>query len=106
MVSPLQLPVASSAFAPSHCLTIFTSKLIFMNQSPALSVDTELNYGALGKFYTRAIKKELWGISVVAQQLRLSAHDAGGLTSIPGQGTRSHMLQLKIIDATCYSEVP
>ena len=77
-----------------------------MNQSPALSVDTELNYGALGKFYTRAIKKELWGISVVAQQLRLSAHDAGGLTSIPGQGTRSHMLQLKIIDATCYSEVP
>lgn len=52
-------PAVSSAFAPSHYLTLFTSKLIFMNQSPSLSVDTELNYGALGKFYIRAIKKEL-----------------------------------------------
>ena len=57
-----------------------------MNQSPALSVDTELNYGALGKFYTRAIKKELWGISVVAQRLRLSAPDAGGPEFYPWSG--------------------
>ena len=32
---------------------------------------------------------------LVAQQLRLWALNAGGLGSIPGQGTRSHMLQLE-----------
>ena len=36
---------------------------------------------------------------LVAQWLRLRALNAGGLGSIPGQGTRSHMLQLKILHA-------
>ena len=31
------------------------------------------------------------GTSLVAQWLRLRAPNAGGLGSIPGQGTRSHM---------------
>ena len=31
----------------------------------------------------------------MAQGLRLRAPKAGGLGSIPGQGTRSHMLQLR-----------
>ena len=31
--------------------------------------------------------------------LRLCARNAGGLGSIPGQGTRSHMPQLKILSA-------
>ena len=36
------------------------------------------------------------GTSLVVQWLRLCAASAGGLGSIPGQGTRSHVPQLKI----------
>ena len=36
------------------------------------------------------------GTSLVVQWLRLCAPSAGGLGSIPGQGTRSHMPQLRI----------
>ena len=35
------------------------------------------------------------GTSLVVQWLRLHAPSAGGLGLIPGQGARSHMLQLK-----------
>ena len=35
------------------------------------------------------------GMSLVAQGLRLCVPNAGGPGSIPGQGTRSHMLQLR-----------
>jgi len=35
----------------------------------------------------------------VAQWLRLCASSAGGMGLIPGQGTRSHLLQLKILHA-------
>ena len=56
----------------------------------------------------RSVNEEIfaWGMvgvkttrmetSVVLQWLRLCAPSAGGLGSIPDQGTRSHMLQLKI----------
>ena len=37
----------------------------------------------------------LW-TSLVIQWLRLRTANAGGLGSIPGQGTRSHMLQLRV----------
>ena len=37
--------------------------------------------------------KIIIGTSLVVQWLRLRAANAGGLGSIPGQGTRSHMLQ-------------
>ena len=40
------------------------------------------------------------GASLVIQWLRFWAPNAGGLSSILGQGTRSHMLQLKILHAT------
>ena len=40
------------------------------------------------------------GTSLVVQWLRLRAPSAGGLGSIPGRGTRSHMLQLKILHAS------
>ena len=36
------------------------------------------------------------GTSLVVQWLRLLAPNAQGLGSIPGQGTRSHMLQLRV----------
>ena len=39
------------------------------------------------------------GTSLVVQWLRLSAPNAGGLGSIPDQGTRSRMPQLKILPA-------
>ena len=35
------------------------------------------------------------GTLLVVQWLRLCAPNSGGLGSIPGQGTRSHMLQLR-----------
>ena len=46
------------------------------------------------------------GTSLVVQWLRLHVPNSGGLGSIPGQGTRSHMLQLMIPhaatnDSTC-----
>ena len=40
------------------------------------------------------------GTSLVTQWLRLRAPSAGGPGSIPGQGTRSHMLQLRVHFAT------
>ena len=45
-------------------------------------------------------KKGTGGTSPVVRWLGLCAPNAGGLGSIPGQGTRSHMLQLKILHAT------
>ena len=52
-----------------------------------------------------------WGTSLVVQWLRLHAANAGGLGLIPGQGTRSHMLQLKnsytatkIKDCACHNQ--
>ena len=41
-------------------------------------------------------QKPVPGISLVVQWLRLCVPNAGVLGSIPGQGTRSHMLKLKI----------
>ena len=50
--------------------------------------------------YDQAIKKAGDGTSLVVQQLRLCALNAGGQGSIPGRGTGSHMLQLKTPHAT------
>ena len=36
------------------------------------------------------------GTTLVVQWLRLHAAKAGGLDSIPGQGTRSHILKLRV----------
>ena len=41
-------------------------------------------------------KMLILGTSLVVQRLRLCAPSAGGLGSIPGQGSRSHTLWLKI----------
>ena len=40
------------------------------------------------------LKAVIYGTSLVVQWLRLGAPNSGGLGSIPGQGTRSHMPQL------------
>ena len=41
-------------------------------------------------------KVDAYGTSLVVQWLRCSAPNAGGLGSISAQGTRSHMLQLRV----------
>ena len=45
-------------------------------------------------------KEAVRGTSLMGQWLRLCAPNAGGLGSIPGQGIRSHILQLKMLHAT------
>jgi len=57
----------------------------------------QLSYKGSPMVCTLGKKKGSWtGIFLVVQWGRLWACDAGGLGSIPGQGTRSHMPQLKI----------
>ena len=53
------------------------------------------------------------GTFLVVHWLRLCASDGGGPGSIPGQGTRCHMLQLRILhaatkieDTGCCSKYP
>ena len=41
------------------------------------------------------LKNKHRGTFLVVQWLRLQAPNAGGLSSVPGQGTRSLMLQLR-----------
>ena len=45
------------------------------------------------------IKKQRYGTSLVVQWLRLHTPNAGGPSSFPGQGTRSHMPQPRLIAA-------
>ena len=42
------------------------------------------------------IENRVIGILLLVQWLRLQAPNAGGLGSIPSQGTRSHMPQLRL----------
>ena len=49
------------------------------------------------------LKKDLLWISVVVQWLRLQAPNTGGPGSTPGQGTRFHTPQLKILSAATKS---
>ena len=42
------------------------------------------------------VKKSVFGTSLVVQYVRLCTSKAGGLGSIPGQRTSSHMLQLRV----------
>ena len=52
--------------------------------------------------YLSILKGTIWGASLAVQWLRLHNPSAGGLGSIPAQGTRSHRLQLK--DSECHEE--
>ena len=49
------------------------------------------------------LKFSIQGTSLVVQWLRLCTPKAEGLGSIPGQGTRSHIPQLKSEDTMCCS---
>ena len=47
------------------------------------------------KFISLKVKNDWSGDSLVVERLRLYAPNAGGLGSIPGQGTKSHIPQLR-----------
>ena len=51
------------------------------------------------RIFTNCRQFKRYGTSLLVQWLRLCAPNAGDLGSIPGQGTRSHMQQLKILHA-------
>ena len=55
-----------------------------------------LKFQRVGWMVARVLQKFLPGTSLVIQWLRLCALNAGGLGSIPGQTTRSHMLKLRV----------
>ena len=55
--------------------------------------------GYPGKVYGRGSRRASLGTSLVVQWLRLCTPNAGGLGSIPGQGARSHMQQLRPSEA-------
>ena len=66
----------------------------------------------LGKPYSMQVLskwgfKKVWGTSLVVQWLRLSAPNAGDLSSTPGLGTRSHVLtkSLPTITKTQHSQI-
>ena len=57
--------------------------------------------------YGQAIRQcniKIWaeGLPWWSQWLRLHAPNAGYLGSIPGQGTRSHMPQLRVLSKRCH----
>ena len=60
-----------------------------------LSHQRNLQHILLDSFSLSSVKVTSAGISVVVQQLRLCAPNAGGLGSIPGQETRSRMPKLR-----------
>ena len=65
---------------------------------------TALSLGESYQDTAQSVKNLSSGTSLVVQRLRLPSPNAGGLGSIPGQGTRPHMLQLKILHATGKTE--
>ena len=57
------------------------------------------------------LRNKYIGTSLAVQWLRLHAPNAGGLDLIPGQGTRSHMPQLRVRmpqlkDPACHNKDP
>ena len=58
--------------------------------------DANKNYNEVPPHKRAIIKKSTNNRASLVQRLRLCAPNAGGSDSIPVQGTRSHMLQLKI----------
>ena len=75
---------------------------------PGIEPRSLMSPALASKFFTTSIhfthclilkKKYSQGISLAVQWLRLHASSAWGPGLIPGQGNRSHMLQLKILYA-------
>ena len=67
--------------------TFKVSKLSWSIKTPWWCVGSQLHY---------PLQNQFQGTSLVVQWLRCQSPRAGGPGSIPGQGTRSHMLQLRV----------
>ncbi|XP_070310792.1 EEF1A lysine methyltransferase 3 isoform X2 [Odocoileus virginianus] len=78
-----------SCSVPEHPLTPPRPATCLLHSSSS-SQDWELHFGLL------VVKCSSQGTSLVVQWLRLGAPNAGGLGSIPDQGTRSHMPKLRV----------
>ena len=87
---------------PSTLLFSLTSHIQFVSKSGQFDFEiyaVPQNVTLFGgRVFTEVIKlKWGWlGTSLVVQWLKLRTPNAGGLGSIPGQGTRSHMPQLRV----------
>ena len=80
--------------------------MVFCEKSGYLSLQLKQSYIAFP--CTKACSR---GNSLVVQWLKLHTPNAGGPGSIPGQGTRSRMPQVKILHATtknpaCHNQDP
>ena len=90
---------------PAPASTQFNYRPRLSQQSPNLSSNSRFPHSYGGIKISRILliscgsKMWLWEFLVV-QWLRLHAPNAGGPVSIPGQGTGSHMLQIKVLHAT------
>ena len=72
-----------SKILKNHCLELFS----------LITKDRKCDQDSITSS-SLCLKTVIYGTSLVVQWLRLGAPNSGGLGSIPGQGTRSHMPQL------------
>ena len=88
-----------------HCSIVHNMKVIeisqvFINQW-ADKQNVAYTFNGISFSHQR---NEVMGTSLVVHWLRLRAPNTGGPGLIPGQGTRSHMPQLKVLHATTKTE--
>ena len=102
------LPNSLAQRGPSYCpAEIFFNYTKSFHEQQTDQDPVILQIGSLGDSFLSLLlgfinltKRSLPGTSLVIQWLRLCALNAGDPGSIPGQGIRSHMSQLKIPCAT------
>ena len=107
---PLLLPGMTSPPGPTSSLVFVIDQKAFSlkikvlllatnpSRKPKKSWDSQginIHLSSL-QFFFFFLKTVTTGTSLVVQWLRLHAPNAGRPGSIPGQGTRSHMLQLRV----------
>ena len=88
------MPCHSPSILTWHCGVHFAGHWAWCPTAPLFTEVFEIGF-----------KYSLLGTSLVAQWLRLCAPNLGGPGSIPGQGTRSHMLQLRNQHAAMKMEI-
>ena len=80
-----------------HCDVYFRAQVILHLELTFPELTTELEVKA-SDFTVCLLSLMLLfhGTSLVVQWLRFHTHNAGGPGSVPGQGTRSHLRQLRV----------
>ena len=88
-----QIPRNTRDYCKQQACWAWNEPLRFVSGPHPFSEDTE-SWESPPKRHTW-VKATALGASLLVQWLRLRASNAGGPGSIPAQGTRSHMLQLR-----------